>query len=109
MTVDRDTLALILDEHLSSYRAMTYSDLAERLESPRHEDHLDVTDGSTPDGTAFTIETNILWDDHSKGHIRVMSHLSTDTRGWLLGFIPLFSSDVADGFVLCPDGSTIDE
>lgn len=109
MTADRHALALILAEHLASYRAMSHAELAARLESPRHEDHLDVTDGTAPDGTTFTIETSILWDDRSKRHIRVISDLSTGTRGCLLGFIPIFTPDVADGFILAPDGTFIDK
>jgi hypothetical protein len=50
MTADRDTLAAILTQYLASYRAMPHSELAARLESPRHEDQLDVTDGTALDG-----------------------------------------------------------
>ena len=109
MTTDRGTLTAILAEHLSLYRAMSHCDLAARLDSPRHQDHLDVTDGTTPDGTDYTIETNIVWDDRSKRHIRVMSDLFTGTDGCLPGFLPVFRSDVADGFILAPDGTFIDE
>jgi len=109
MTADRDILAAILKEHLASYRVMQHSKLAARLESPRHEDHLDVIDGSAPDGTMYTIETIILWDDHSQRHIRVISDLSTGTRGCLLGFIPIFTPDVADDFILASDGTFIGE
>ena len=109
MTADRDTLAAILKQHLASYRKMSHSELAARLESPRHEDHLDVIDGTAPDGTTYTIETNIFWDDRSKRHIRVMADLSTGTRGCLLGFIPVFTPDVADDFILTPDGTFIGE
>ncbi|WP_168567274.1 hypothetical protein [Crateriforma spongiae] len=109
MAAEPDILAAILAEHLSAYREMSHSELAARLELPRHEDHLDVTDGATPDGTAYTIETNILWDDCEKRHIRVMSDLSTGNRGCLFGFIPIFTPDVADGFIMSPDGKFIDE
>ena len=109
MTADLHTLTAILEEHLASYREMSHSELAARLESLRHEDHLDVTDGTAPDGTTYKIETNILWDDRSKRHIRVMSDLSTGTRGCLLGFVPVFTPDVSNDFILAPDGTFIDE
>ena len=109
MTADRDRLAAILAQHLETYRATPHSDLASRLESPRHPDQLAVVDGTTPDGTTYTIETNVVWDDHAKRHIRVMSDLSTGTRGCLLGFIPIFTPDVSDGFIIAPDGTFIDE
>ena len=109
MTDERDTLSAILSEHLATYRTMSHSELASRLESARHEDHLDVTDGITPDGTTYTIETNILWDDRDKRHIHVIADLTTGTRGCLFGFIPIFTPDVVQEFILGPDGNAIDE
>jgi hypothetical protein len=50
-----------------------------------------------------------LWDDRTKRHIRVIADLSTGTRGFLLGFIPAFSSDVSDEFILTPDGMFLGE
>ena len=109
MTANHEVLAAIFAEHLATYREMSHSELASRLDSPSHEDHLDVIDGTAPDGTSYTIETNILWDDRSKCHVRVMSDLSTGTRGCLLGFLPIFTPDVADSFIVAPDGRFIDE
>lgn len=86
---------------------MPHHVLAARIESPR--DCLDVIEGTAPDGTPYTIETSILWDDRTKRHIRVMADLSTGTRGCLLGFIPLFQPDVADDFILKPDGTFLGE
>ena len=105
MTADRDKIAEILAQHLASYREMPHSELA----APRLEDHLDVIDCITPDGTKYTIETNVLWDDRAKRHIRVISDLSTGTRGCLLGFIPIVTPDVAEGFILAPVGTFIGE
>jgi hypothetical protein len=107
MTADRDTLAAILKEHLASYRNMPHHELAARIESPNH--GLDVIEGAAPDGTPYTIEMNILWDDRTKRHIRVIADLSTGTRGCLLGFIPAFSPDVSDAFILVPDGMFLGE
>ena len=106
---DRDVLAAILAEHLSLYREMSHARLAARLESPSHQDCLDVVQGTTPDGKGYTIETNLVWDDLSKRHIRVMADLSTGAGGCLFGLFPVFTSDVADGFILAPDGTFIDE
>ncbi|XZE33019.1 hypothetical protein SH501x_003791 [Pirellulaceae bacterium SH501] len=109
MTADREVLAEILTQHLASYRALRHSELAARLESQRHEDLNDVIEGATPDGTTYTIETNILWDDRSKRHVRVISDLSTGKSQCLLGIIPIFTPDIADGFILGPDGTFIGE
>ncbi|MFN7842845.1 MAG: hypothetical protein ACK5YR_02165 [Pirellula sp.] len=107
MTADRDTLAVILKDHLASYRKIPHHELAARIESTRH--GLDVINGTAPDGTPYTIETNILWDDRTKRHIRVMADLSTNERGYLLGFIPAFSPDFGDDFILTPEGTFLGE
>lgn len=107
MTAGLETLAAILKDHLASYRRMPHHELAARIESPSK--GLDVIDGTAPDGTPYTIETNILWDDRTKRQIRVMADLSTCTRGCLLGFIPAFSPDVSDEFILAPDGTFVSE
>jgi hypothetical protein len=52
---------------------------------------------------------NILWDDRTKRHIRVIADLSTGTRGCLLGFIPAFAPDVSDEFILVPDAMFLGE
>ena len=103
MTADLETFAAILRDHLASYRRMPHHELAARIGSPLH--GLDVIDSTTPGGAPYTIETNILWDDRSKRQIRVIASLSTGRRGCLLGFIPAFSPDVADEFILAPDGT----
>ena len=107
MTADLETLAAILKDHLASYRRMPHHVLAARIESAHN--GLEVIDGTAPDGTPYTIETNILWDDRHKRQIRVMADLSTCTRDCLLGFIPAFSPDVADEFILKPDGTFLGE
>ena len=107
MTADRDMLAAILKDHLATYRKMPHHELAARIESTRH--CLDVIDGTAPDGTPYTIETNILWDDRFKRHIRVMADLSTGKRGYMLGFIRVFSADFGADFILTPEGTLLGE
>jgi len=109
MTADREALMAILIEHLAGYRAMSHSELAKRLESRRKGDCLDVTDGVTADGTTYTIETNILWDDRSQRHIRVISDLTTGSRGCLFGLIPISVPNVTDDFIMDPSGNFIGE
>lgn len=91
------------------YRKMPHTELAKRLDSGQHQDTLDVFDGRTDDGTEYTIETNIIWDDRSKQRIRVMADLSTGRAGCLFGFLPIFLPDCSDGFLLASDGSFVDE
>jgi hypothetical protein len=87
---------------------MQPSSLAARLnDSPHHHDHLDVIEGNATDGTEYTIEVNLVWDDEEKQHIRVMGDLSSGTRGCLFGFIPVFTPDATDDFIIAPDGSTV--
>ena len=107
MVTDRDNLAAILERHLKLYRDQTHDELAARLEQSH--DHLDVTYGTTSDGTKYTIETNVLWDDHSKREIRVMADLTTENVGCLLGIIPIYTPNVADSFILAPNGMFVGE
>ena len=107
MKADRETLAAVLINHLASYRNLPHHELAARIESPRG--GLEVIGGTAPDGTPYTIETNILWDDRTRRHIRVMAALTTVTRGCLLGFIPAFSPNVTDNFIVTPEGNFLGE
>ncbi len=108
MSAHRDQLAAILREHLRAYREMPYSELLTRLQSPHRQD-FQVTEGTASDGTNYTIETSILWDDVETRHIRVISNLQTGASGCRVAILPIYVSDVADGFIRAPDGSFIDE
>ncbi|QDT14953.1 hypothetical protein [Alienimonas californiensis] len=105
---DQADLAAVLLQHLAIYRAMSHTQLAARLKSSQT---LDVTDGVLPDGTTYVVETNLMWDDSAKRHVRVIADLSTGQRPpeRLLGLIPVYRPDVQDGFIMAPDGSFVDE
>lgn len=108
MTNGFESLNAALAEHLETYQAISYSQLAKRLDSPDPNDRFDVSEGTTPDGASYTIETNVVWDDpRKKLDIRVMADLSSGKRGCLFGFLPIFVSDAAGYFVITPDGAIL--
>ena len=90
--------------------AASHGELAARLEAsgPNH-GPLDVIGGRAPDGTEYTIEVNIMWDDVKKRHICVMGDLSTNRHGCLFGLLPIFTSDASDCFIVAENGTFIDE
>ena len=64
-----------------------YADLVRRVES----DPLLVTQRTGASGTEYQIEVSFLWDDASRGPVRVM--VSIDDGGWR-AFVPLTRSFV---------------
>ena len=51
----------------------------------------------------------MLWDDKPHGAVRVCGDLSAGRQRPLLGFIPVYTPDVTDSFIMNPDGRFIDE
>lgn len=104
--VDANTARQILADCITNYRLTSHADLASRL---RASSDLDVINGIAADGTEYTIEVNLLWDDEPLQHIRVMADLWTGSRGSIFGFIPVYVADAADCFIMTRDGSFIGE
>jgi hypothetical protein len=93
----------ILAEHLATFRAWAYGDLAARIGGG----HLDTTERRALDGTEYSLTVDVFWDDKPRGDIRVIGDLSLNRPLW--GFIPLFFPDVCDSFIMRPDGRFVGE
>ena len=108
--MSKDEMHKILSEHLAKFRTWSYAQLAERVERDRKaHDCLEHIEGTAPDGTRYQMEFQVLWDDKPHGAVRVCGDLSAGRQRPLLGFIPVYTPDVTDSFIMNPDGRFIDE
>jgi hypothetical protein len=100
----------ILSEHLAKFRAWSYAQLTERVVRDRKQhDCLEHVEGVASDGTQYQMEFQALWDHKPHGSIRVFGDFSTEPKRPLLGFIPIYTPDVTDSFIMSPDGRFVDE
>jgi hypothetical protein len=103
--MSKDEKRKILSEHLAKFRAWSYAQLAERVERDLTEHEcLEHIEGTAPDGTQYQMEFQAVWDDEPHGNVRVMGDLCGNPHKPLLGFIPIYISDVTDSFIMRPDG-----
>jgi hypothetical protein len=102
----------ILSEHLAKYRTWSYAQLAEKIgRDPfwKPQDCLEHVEGTASDGTKYQVELNVFWNDKSNGEIIVSGDLSADPQRPLLGFIPIYTSDVTDSFIMSAEGQIVAE
>ncbi len=90
----RDEAWQILSTQLDNYKRRPYADLLKSVEDVRH------YECSSPSGIQYQVDIEVLWDEKSKGTIRVIGMI--DDGGILSSLSPL-SSD----FIMRPDGSLI--
>jgi hypothetical protein len=95
MNMDNIEAKKVLAEEMARYRAMPYAELILLLDQNKH---IDTVSSS---GTNFQIDVQVMWDDESKGALRIVGVI--DDGGWR-AFAPL----TAD-FILRPDGTFIGE
>jgi hypothetical protein len=108
--MSKDGMRKILSEHLAKFRTWSYAQLAERVERDRQmHDCLEVVEGTAPDGTQYQMEFQAMWDSKPHGDVRVFGDLSAVPHKPLLGFIPIYVSDVTDSFIISPDGRFVGE
>lgn len=108
--MSNDEKRTVLSAYLAKFRAWSYEELAERVERDRREhDCLEHSEGTASDGTKYQMEFQAFWDDAPYGNIRVCGDLSAEPQRPLLGFIPVYLSDVTDSFIMRPDGSLVGE
>ena len=106
----KDEMRAILAQQLAKFRTWSYAQLAERVERDRvARDCLEHVEGTAPDGTQYQIEFNALWDDKPNGDVRVLGSLSAEPQKPLLGFIPIYTPDVTDSFIVSPEGRFVGE
>jgi hypothetical protein len=104
-TMTKDEMSSVLARELAKFRTWSYAQLAERVERDRvAHDCLEHIEGTAPDGTKYYIEFNAFWDDKPQGDVRVIGSLGAEPQKPLLGFIPIYISDVNDSFIMSPDG-----
>jgi hypothetical protein len=108
--MSKDEMRKILSEHLTRFRTWSYAQLAERVERDRQaHDCLEHIESTATDGTDYQIEFNAFWDDKPHRDIRVSGSFWAEPQRPLLGFIPIYTADVTDSFIMSPDGRFVDE
>ena len=108
--MDADDKRHLLAKHLAQFRTWTYDALAAEIDRTRKaHDCLYHTEGVLDDGTEYQIEINVFWDDKRNGNVRVFGDITTEPQRPLLGFLPVYTSDATDSFIMARDGSFIDE
>ncbi|REJ96765.1 MAG: hypothetical protein DWQ34_03275 [Planctomycetota bacterium] len=106
----KDEMDAVVAEKLARFRQWSYDQLAERVERDRAaHDCLEYVEGVASDGTAYAIELNAMWDGKRGGDVRVCGFLSTIPLRPLFGFLPIYTSDAGDCFIMSPEGRLIDE
>jgi hypothetical protein len=100
----------ILLQHLAKFRSWSYAKLADRVEYDRlRHDCLEHLEGVAPDGRTYQIEFQAFWDDKPNGDVRVMGTISVDPQRPLWGFIPIYTADFVECFIMSPDGRFVGE
>ena len=93
--MDTDEARSVLTEHLASYRALTYPELAGRVDTVETAEH------RAPSGVEYQLEVQFFWDSKPNRDVRVIALV--DDGGWR-AFVPL-----SDDFILAPDGTFVGE
>jgi hypothetical protein len=110
LKMDAEQKQLLLAEYLARFRMWTYEALAAEIDRTRQEnDCLYHIEGGFGDGPVYQMELNVLWDDNRGGNIRVLGDITTEPQRPLLGFLPVYTSDASDSFIMAPDGTFVGE
>lgn len=103
----KDEMRSVLSEHLAKFRSWTYTQLAGRVDRGpfwKPQNCLEHVEGTAPDGTEYQMEFHVDWNDKPNQEVRVFGSLSADPQKPLLGFIPIYTPDATDSFVMATDG-----
>jgi hypothetical protein len=95
--MDNTEARQVLAEHLSRYRARSYSELAVLVESK----HVDAFTAKAGSGQEYHLEFVFYWDNKRGGDVRVIG--SACDGSWRC-FVPL-----TDDFIMSPDGVFVGE
>jgi hypothetical protein len=99
-----DEMRKILAGHMAKFRAWSHAQLAERVVCDgKTRDCLEHIEGTAPDGTEYQMEFQALWNDQPGGAVLVLGDFSTSPQRPLWGFIPIYTPDVTDSFIMSPD------
>lgn len=102
----------ILAGALAKYRGWEHERLAAAIDDGpfwKLRDCLEHSEGLAADGTLYQIEINVDWYDRKKRQVMVSAALSAEPQRMLLGFLPIYRSDLCDSFVMAPDGSFLED
>jgi hypothetical protein len=95
----------VLSTHLAKFRNWSYAELSRAVEQTRRDhDCLEHLEETAPDGTDYQVEFNVFWNDKPNQEVRVIGSLFAEPSRPLLGFIPIYTPDVTDSFIMAPDG-----
>jgi hypothetical protein len=108
--MDIDDKRLLLAERLDEFRHWSYDKLAAEIDRTRDQhDCLKYFEGEHADGTEYCMEFNVFWDDKPGAALRVIGDLTTAPQRPWLGFLPIYTPDVSDDFIMRPDGTFVGE
>ena len=65
---------------------------------------MEHVEDTAPDGTEYQMEFNVDWNDTPNQEVRVSGSLSVEPQKPFLGFIPIYTPNVTDSFVMATDG-----
>ncbi|HBJ82990.1 MAG TPA: hypothetical protein DDZ88_03765 [Verrucomicrobiales bacterium] len=100
-----DEMRRILAGRLAKFRAWSHAQLAERVvRDGQTGGCLDHIEGTAPDGTEYQMEFQAMWKDQPGGAVVVLGDFSASPQRPLWGFIPIYTPNVTDSFILSPDG-----
>jgi hypothetical protein len=108
--MNTDEKQFLLAEHLDEFRKWTYEALVEEIDRTKKEhDCLRHIEGVYDDGTEYQMEFNVFWDGKRGGDVRVCGDITTAPQNPALGFVPVYTSDATDSFIMTPDGRFVGE
>lgn len=102
----KDEMRYVLSQHLARYRSWSYVQLAARI---GEDCCLETVERTASDGTEYQMEFQVFWDDKPHGDVRVVGDLFAEPQRPLLGFIPIYTPDVTDCFIMSPGGQFVGE
>src|SRR5258708_2737205 len=105
--MNNDEKVEILLEHLAKFRAWNYADLARAAHDGGG--HLETVEGVAADGTTYSLNFDVFGDDKPEGDVRVCGYHYGNPQKPLFGFLPISLADVADSFIMTPEGRFVGE
>jgi hypothetical protein len=97
----------ILSKHLAKFRKWDYADLAQAASIGGG--HLELLDEVAADGTRYTLNIDVFWDDKPDGDVRVCGYFYGNQQKPLFRLLPVSLADVADGIIMSRDGRFVGE
>ncbi|MCC7375128.1 MAG: hypothetical protein IT581_10785 [Verrucomicrobiales bacterium] len=104
-----EELRKLLADQLAAIRTWSHSRLAEAIGAQTHSGGcLQHVSATMSDGTRCHMQFTVAWEDQGAKDIRVVGELSAESRQRWVRFVPGSHSYVTDGFIMRPDGTSMD-